>query len=473
MAVRPRVMKRSREAATGPKLGDGLLTDGISMAYRLSLLVVPATLWLAACATNGASAGAADAPASTDTAKSTEVPTTKPATADSTPQAETAPQQPRTTSSTGFVDWVAGFRREAAARGVAGATLADAFDSAALIPRVIELDNRQPEFNRAIWDYLDTAVSDTRVTHGREKYEAYRDVARNTEARYGVPGSIITAIWGMESNYGANYGNYETIDALATLGYDGRRESFAKNQLYAALKILANGDIPRDRMKGSWAGAMGNTQFIPTSFVAYAVDADGDGRRDIWNSIPDTMASTANYLAKNGWRDGEPWGREVRLPAGFDYAVADGKTERSSAQWQAMGVSAVDNRGLPELSDAGIIAPAGASGPAFMTGHNFRTILRYNNAVSYALGVALLSDRITGAPGVQADWPRGAATLSNAETRTLQANLNRLGYSAGTPDGILGPNTNSAVRAFQRDHGLAADGFVTQALAERVAGAAN
>ena len=442
------------------------------MAYRLSLLVVPTTLWLAACATHGASADATGASANTGTANPTQAPASQPTTTASTARPDKPQPQAPAASAAGFADWVAGFRREATARGVAGATLADAFDDAALIPRVIELDNRQPEFNRAIWDYLDTAVSATRVAHGREKYAAHREVARDTEARYGVPGSVITAIWGMESNYGANYGSYETVDALATLGYDGRRESFAKNQLYAALKILANGDIPRERMQGSWAGAMGNTQFIPTSFVAYAVDADGDGRRDIWNSIPDTMASTANYLAENGWREGETWGREVRLPAGFDYAMANGQTERSSAQWQAMGVAAIDERGLPQLRDAGIIAPAGASGPAFMTGHNFRTILRYNNAVSYALGVALLSDRITGAPGVQAAWPRESATLSNAQTRTLQANLNRLGYSAGTPDGILGPNTNGAVRAFQRDRGLAADGFVTQALAEQIAEAA-
>lgn len=446
------------------------------MSYRLSLLVVPASLWLAACATDGAAAGQSPA-ANTGTASPTDVPAASSASGEN--QAKPAQPAPReaTPNSTrdvpGFNRWLADFRREAAARGVAAGTLANAFNNAELIPRVIELDNRQPEFNRAIWDYLDTAVSQTRVTHGREKYAAHQDIAATTRDRYGVPGTIITAIWGMESNYGANYGNYETLDALATLGYDGRRESFAKEQLYAALKILANGDIPRERMKGSWAGAMGNTQFIPTSFVAYAVDVDGDGRRDIWDSIPDTMASTANYLARNGWRAGETWGREVRLPAGFDYAVANGKTEKTSAQWQAMGVSAIDERGLPSLRDAGIIAPAGASGPAFMTGHNFRTILRYNNAVSYALGVALLSDRIAGEPGVQAGWPRDQATLSNADTRALQRDLNRLGYGAGTPDGILGPNTNNAVRAFQRDHGLAADGFVTQALAARVSSALN
>ncbi|MGN8199514.1 lytic murein transglycosylase [Salinisphaera sp. RV14] len=369
----------------------------------------------------------------------------------------------------GFARWVAGFERRARARGVASTTLHSALADAEFLPRVIDLDHRQPEFNRAIWDYLDTAVSATRIAHGREKLATYRNTADRVAARYGVPGAVLVAIWGMESNYGANFGHYETIDALATLGYEGRRESFAEHQLYAALRILADGDISRSDMRGSWAGAMGNTQFLPTSFLAYAVDADGDGRRDIWGSIPDTMASTANYLAKNGWQTGQPWGREVRLPANFNYAQADGDAHRSAAAWRAQGVRPVDSRGLPQFDSAAIIAPAGASGPAFMVGPNFRVIRRYNNATSYALAVGLLADRIRGEPGVQQSWPRDEASLSRAQVLTLQRDLNALGYGSGTPDGIVGPNTRAGVRSFQRDQGLTADGFPTRSLLHRVA----
>lgn len=374
-------------------------------------------------------------------------------------------------SSAGFAGWVRNFRRQARARGVAPSTLASAFDDAVFAPHVIELDRRQPEFNRPIWTYLDAAVSSARVRHGRQVLAAHRDVVRDVARRYGVSPDIMAAIWGIESNYGQNVGHYETIDALATLGYDGRREDFAKRQLYAALKILGDGDIERDRMRGSWAGAMGNTQFLPTSFLRYAVDADGDGKRDIWGSIDDTLASTAHYLKSNGWRAGSPWGREVMLPPGFDYALADGETRHSSAQWRALGVRPVDRRGLPAFAAGAIIAPAGAHGPTFMVGHNFRVILRYNNATSYALAVGLLADRLAGHPGVQGGWPRDLASLSRDAIRRLQADLNTLGYDSGAPDGIVGPNTRRGVRAYQRAHGLIADGYPTDDLLQQIAAA--
>ena len=372
----------------------------------------------------------------------------------------------------GYQRWVADFRRRAAARGVSDRTLNEAFEGSEFVPRIVELDRRQPEFSRAIWDYLDSAVSDARIRQGREQLGSYAAEAREAENRYGVPATIIGAIWGVESNYGSNFGNYETIDALATLGYDGRRTGFAEEQLYAALRILENGDIDRERMRGSWAGAMGHTQFIPTSFLAYAVDEDGDGRRDIWGSIADVMGSTANYLKKNGWQPGQTWGREVVLPPNFDYAQAELDTRRSTAQWQAAGVRAVDSRGLPALTSASIIAPAGAHGPAFMVGPNFRTILRYNNATSYALAVGLLSDRLGGAPGVYGDWPRTLASLSRTEIKDMQRLLNELGYGTGTPDGIMGPNTRAGLRAFQNANGLTADGYPTHELLRRIRAAA-
>jgi membrane-bound lytic murein transglycosylase B len=363
---------------------------------------------------------------------------------------------------------VAAFRQRAGAKGVSDQALDAAFGDAHFLPHVISLDNRQPEFSRAIWDYLDTAVSASRVRHGRDKLSQYDALARRVQTHYGVSRYVITAIWGMESNYGSNFGRYETIDALATLGYDGRRETFAERQLYAAMKILADGDISRDDMRGSWAGAMGHTQFLPTSFLAYAVDGDGDGKRDIWGSIPDVVASTANYLSKNGWDSGHPWGREVILPAGFDYTQADGSPRRSTAAWRAIGVKPIDSRGMPEFSAAGILAPAGARGPAFIVGPNFRTILRYNNATSYALAVGLLSDRLAGNPGVQKPWPRQLANLSNSQIRQLQAGLKALGYGSGTPDGIVGPNTRAGIRAFQRAQGQVADGYPTEALLQKI-----
>jgi len=395
-----------------------------------------------------------------------------PAPSRTAPEPRPAPEaSPR--DAAGFNAWVADFRRRAAARGVDAATLGTAFDHAEFQPRIIELDNRQPEFTRAIWEYLDSAVSDTRVTNGRDKLATHDRTGREVESHYGVPRTIIGAIWGVESNYGANFGSFETIDALATMGYDGRRASFAEEQLYAALKILDNGDIDRERMRGSWAGAMGHTQFIPTSFIAYAVDEDGDGRRDIWGSIPDVMGSTANYLERSGWQRGQTWGREVVLGANFDYSSADMDVRRSTAQWQAMGVTAVDSRGLPNFDSASIIAPAGAHGPAFLVGPNFRTILRYNNATSYALAVGLLSDRLAGEPGVQGEWPRTLATLSRADLKEMQRGLNRLGYGSGTPDGIMGPNTRAGLRAFQRANELTPDGYPTFDLLGQIQSAGN
>lgn len=441
------------------------------MPYRLAFrATLPLMVVLAGCATHAPAETPApgQARASSADKSSTTADHSASSAQNGSSHSQQTPASVNGRDAAGFARWVAGFERRARAKGVSRSTLNTAFGDAEFLPHVIELDNRQPEFNRAIWDYLDTAVSNTRISHGREKLATYQDTADRVAQRYGVPGSVIVAIWGMESNYGSNFGHYETIDALATLGYDGRRESFAENQLYAAMKILASGDISRSQMRGSWAGAMGNTQFLPTSFLAYAVDADGDGRRDIWGSIPDTMASTANYLADNGWHTGQPWGREVVLPSDFDYAQVGGGTHKSTAAWRAEGVQPVDSRGLPDFDSAAIIAPAGASGPAFMVGPNFRVIKRYNNATSYALAVGLLSDQIRGEPGVEQSWPRDEASLSRQQVLVLQRDLNTLGYGSGTPDGIVGPNTRAGVRAFQNARGLTADGFPTQSLLDKV-----
>ncbi|RUR31886.1 lytic murein transglycosylase [Vreelandella nanhaiensis] len=363
-----------------------------------------------------------------------------------------------------FSQWLVEFRRHAAAQGISEATLASALNDVRYRDRVIELDRYQPEFVRPIWEYLDSATSDTRVNNGREKLEANRQTALEMQQRFGVPAEIIVAIWGIESNYGSNFGDFSTIEALATLAYDGRRRDFARGELLAALRIIDQGDISAERMKGSWAGAMGHTQFIPSSFEAYAIDGDNDGNRDIWGSIPDVMASTANYLAKAGWQTGEPWGVEVVLPASFDYAQTE---RRSSAEWASQGVRALQGE-LPEFDSAAVVVPAGAKGPAFLVGPNFRAILRYNNATSYALAVATLADKIAGREGIQQAWPRDEATLTRDEVKELQQHLNEAGYSVGGADGVMGPNSRAGLRAFQRDQGLTPDAFATQSLLERL-----
>ncbi len=367
-----------------------------------------------------------------------------------------------------FRSWLARFRDEARREGISEATLDRALDDLRYRPRVIELDRSQPEFVRPIWQYLDSAVSAQRVTQGRAKLDEHRDTARQMEQRYGVPAEVIVAIWGIESNYGGNFGSFSTLEALATLAYDGRRRDFARGELLAALRIIEAGDIAPERMIGSWAGAMGHTQFIPSSFEAYAVDGDGDGRRDIWGSIPDVMASTANYLARAGWVSGQPWGVEVTLPEGFDYAQAELSTRRSVDEWRSLGVRAREGGELPAFDAAAVIVPAGARGPAFLVGPNFRAILRYNNATSYALAVGTLADEIAGRDGIQGGWPRGEEPLSRAQVREMQQALNARGFDVGTADGIMGPNTRRGLRAYQRSIGVAPDGFATRRLLERL-----
>lgn len=407
----------------------------------------------------GSQAASSPRDSGTDGSAATSSQSDSPNAADTTPNAR---------DGAAFDTWVASFRRQAAGEGIDPATLEEAFGRVSFQPRILEFDRSQPEFTRQIWSYLDTAVSDSRISNGRENLAAHRETADAVSREYGVPAEIIVAIWGIESNYGSNFGDFETIDALSTLGFDGRRQSFARGELMAALKILQNGDIDRDRMRGSWAGAMGHTQFIPSSFLAYAVDEDGDGRRDIWGSIPDVMGSTANYLARSGWRTGQPWGAEVRLPEDFDYSQTELDTRHSSGEWATQGVAAVAGATLPTFAEASVIAPAGAQGPAFLVGPNFRTILRYNASTSYALAVAKLSDRISGRGGIQADWPRDEPALSRSQIRRLQAALNANGFDVGTPDGLVGPNTRKGLRAYQRSLGVTPDGYPTQTLIQRL-----
>lgn len=368
----------------------------------------------------------------------------------------------------GFGAWIAGFSKEALQAGISRATLDATLARARWLPQVIELDSAQPEFVRPVWQYLDGAVSAQRIQAGRLQRQRYAAAFQAAVQRYGVPDSIVTAIWGIESSYGTHFGNFRTIDALATLAYDGRRRDWAKGELMAALTIVDKGYMPAAALIGSWAGAMGNTQFLPSIYLKYAVDADGDGKRDIWNSIPDVIASTANFLAQSGWRPSEPWGTEVRLPAGFDYSRTELNLRQDSDAWAAQGVRGMDGQPLPVMRDASILTPAGARGPAVMVGNNFRVLLLYNSSTSYALAVALLAQQIDGGPGLLALWPRQIKPLARTEIEAMQLALNQLGLDAGEIDGVFGPATRAGLRRYQQRLGQTADGYPTQELLQRL-----
>jgi len=398
-----------------------------------------------------------------------------------TPSLEAKPLAPLTASASPLIStsdelnhsqkfdrWVAEFSTSARASGIDEATLHTAFDNVHFVPRVIELDRAQPEFTRPVWDYLDNALSSQRIARGQDKLRQQRSVVEPIAERYGVPAEILVAIWGIESNFGGNVGDIPTIDALATLGFEGRREDWARGQLLAALKILQQHDIDRAQMIGSWAGAMGQTQFLPSNYLAYAVDADGDGRRDIWGSVADVMASTANFLASSGWQAGQPWGVEVRLPPGFDFELAAPDVRQPTSQWAQEGVQSMDGAPLPAMADSSILLPASARGPAFVVGPNFRTILRYNNSTSYALAVGLLARRLAGGPEIKASWPRELQALTRSQVLQLQMALNARGLDSGTPDGMMGPATQRSVSRYQRSLGLPADGYPTLELLLRL-----
>lgn len=373
----------------------------------------------------------------------------------------------------GFQAWIESFKAQARTQGISDRTLEAAFRNVRLNQRVIELNENQPEFNRAIWDYMDGAASRDRLARGRKLLRQYRKSLGRAEREYGVPASIVTAIWGLESNFGTNLGGFNVIEALATLGFEGRRAPFGREQLMAALKILEQGDITPERMTGSWAGAMGQTQFIPTVFLQYAKDGNGDGKRNLWDTRADVFASTANYLTEKGWQEGAPCFDEVALPDGFDFGVADISIEKPVREWADMSVKLVGGRPLSKRRGqdldvpAALLLPAGHRGPAFIAYPNFKIVLAYNNAISYALAICHMSDRFRGGQGFRKPWPRDERPLlSRAERVELQQRLQQRNYDVGEADGVIGKRTREAIRAYQRSKGMPADGFATLPLLE-------
>jgi len=370
-----------------------------------------------------------------------------------------------------FPNCVAGMWPDAARRGVSR----ESFEryTAGLTPdlRLMDLMDSQPEFTKAIWDYLDILVSDTRIARGREILAQYKPQFDAMERAYGVDRYIVASIWGIESNYGTQGGDRSVVNSTATLACVGRRQAYFKDEFLAALEILHRGDVRPEHLKGSWAGAFGGTQFMPTSFKRYAVDFDGDGRRDVVDNPTDLIASTANNLKKDGWQSGQTWGYEVAVPRGFNYMLADRGKSMTLAQWEHLGVKRPDGKAFPRPSDkAYLLAPAGAEGPGFLMLQNFRVIMKYNPAEAYALAIGHFADRLRGGQPFVQPWPRQERVLSRAERLELQQLLAQRGFYRGTPDGQIGSMTREALRGFQASIGTAADGFASSDVLDRLRG---
>ena len=373
--------------------------------------------------------------------------------------AQASAVEPLTSDQATYQKFVKEFRTVARRHGIPGSLYDRAFRGLTPDPEVIERNNRQPEFVLPPSHYMALVVTDTRIRGGRTQLSEYAVDMDVIERRYGVDRHLLVAIWGMETLYGTLRGKRNVIRSLSTLGYKGRRAEFGRKQLLAALKILKAGDITLDRMTGSWAGAMGHTQFIPTSYAAYAVDFTGDGRRDIWDTPQDALASAANYLRGNGWVHGRPWGHEVVLPERFDAGLAGRKHERAIRQWQRLGLRRADGRALPYLEDpAYLYLPAGRGGPAFLLRRNFRSIMRYNPAHKYALAVGHLANRLRGEERTLT-WPDGIGAIAEPRRKELQRLLAAKGYEIGGADGIIGPKTRAAIRDYQRRKQRRVDGF--------------
>jgi membrane-bound lytic murein transglycosylase B len=358
---------------------------------------------------------------------------------------------------------------QAAQRGISRRT----FDAATrgLEPdlKIMDLLDRQPEFEKPIWDYLDDLVNEGRIATGKIAVAQNRAAFDAVEKTYGVDRYVLAAIWGIESNFGTQGGERPVVQSTATLACIGRRQSYFREEFLSTLEILEHGDVPAEHLKGSWAGAFGPTQFMPTSFKRYAVDFDGDGRKNVVDSIPDLLASTANNLKRDGWHAGSSWGYEVVLPPSFNFMFADSSIRKTIKEWEALGIRRAGNKAFPRPGDAAsLMTPAGARGPAFLVIENFRVIMKYNPAEAYALAIGHLADRMRGGEPFVQPWPRDEGALARNERFELQGRLATLGYDVGDNDGNLGPRTRAALRDFQSRSGLVPDGFASGKLLDRL-----
>ncbi|QQS14111.1 MAG: lytic murein transglycosylase [Rhodospirillales bacterium] len=361
-----------------------------------------------------------------------------------------------------FTACLESIREQAVAQGVPRATADGALRGLTPDPRVVDLDGRQPEFSLTLGRYLGNAISAERVAKGQQMLARHRAQLDAIEREFGVPPAYIVSFWGMESNYGAFTGDFPVIRSVATLACQTARREFFSNELVQALRILAANRMTPAQMKGSWAGAMGNTQFMPSTYTAYAIDRDGDGRVDLWRSLPDVFGSSANYLAKVGWKRGQPSHEEVLLPASFDYARVDPTVERPIREWRAMGIARADGRPLSDSTEKAALAlPAGHRGPAFLLWPNYKVIMIWNRSQLYAIAIGQLAAQIDGRPGLIRQPPADDQPLARADVVDLQNRLQRLGLYQDDVDGLLGPKTRAAFRAFQVRAKLVADGYPT------------
>lgn len=360
-----------------------------------------------------------------------------------------------------FQRWLVDFKIQAVQAGISKQTLNDAFADVQLNRKVLELDRRQPEFTSTFFEYFNRAVSEYRIDSGIKNLKKHRQLLSEVTQKYGVPERILVAFWGMETNYGSYTGNIPIIESLATLSYNPRRSQFFTHQLLSALQIIDLGHVSPPQMKGSWAGAMGQCQFMPSNYLKYAVDGDGDGKINLWDSLPDAFHSAGNFLAQLGWQKEQNWGREVQLPKEFDYALADGKTLRSLQEWQALGIKQANGRALATHIEmpARLLLASDFRGPVFLIYDNFKVIKRWNNSDKYAIAVGRLADRIVGKPPLTKSQPEDDKGLSTSQMQQIQTLLNALGYEVGKVDGIAGSRTKNALRAFQVKNQLAADGY--------------
>lgn len=335
--------------------------------------------------------------------------------------------------------------------------------------RIMDLLDAQPEFTKSIWDYLDILVNDTRLAKGRETLARYKAQFDATEKAYGVDRYVIAAIWGIESNYSTQMGERSVLQSTATLACIGRRQAYFRDEFLSAIEIVHRGDLRPEQLRGSWAGAFGPTQFMPTAFKRYAVDADGDGRRDVVDNPADLIASTANNLKRDGWQTGQTWGYEVVVPRDFNYMLADRARTMTVAQWENLGIRRATGQAFPRPAEkAYLLAPAGAEGPGFLMLQNFRVIMKYNPAEAYALAIGHFADRLRGGQPFVQPWPRQERGLTKAERLELQQLLSRRGFYRGTPDGQIGGQTREALRSFQASIGAPADGFASSDMLERL-----
>ena len=363
-----------------------------------------------------------------------------------------------------FEAWLNELRDEAISKGLDSEIVHQALKGVTPIKRVIELDRRQPEFTLTFWKYLSNAINDTRIKRGRELLAKHRTLLEQVAREFGVQPRFLVAFWGLETNFGKHFGKIPVAGSLVTLAHDRRRAKFFRAQLLAALELMSKGDMPVD-VGGSWAGAMGNFQFIPTTYRDFAVDGDGDGKRDLWNNLPDAFSSAANYLSKSGWNIDRTWGREVRLPSGFDLALVDPKIKKPLKEWQSLGVRRGDGRALPVVDIEGsLVLPAGYKGPAFIIYANFNSIMTWNRSTFYAIAIGLLADRFIGQGSLVNPPPANEVPLSRENVIEMQALLTARGFDTAGMDGMIGSMTRKAVRSYQATVGLPADGYPTMDL---------